>query len=84
MTRILFGISALGFLALVGLFTVGMTGAQPVALMASLFCAGPVMTFTLGAAIGRSSNEFSVVRKRAPQSQVSYSQQRVIKGEILS
>lgn len=84
MTRILFGVSGLAFLALVGLFVMGMTSTQPVLLMTSLFCAGPVMTFTLGAAIGRSSNEFSLVRKSASKS-VSYPpQQRVIKGELLS
>lgn len=87
MTRILFALALLALLALAFLVVVGLTSTQPVLLITGFFCAGPVMMLTLGAGLGRASNEFSVVRKRPTlvQPTVTNSRiERVRQGEIVS
>ena len=87
MTRILFVLSLLGLLALIGLSIVGLTNNQPALLMGGFFCAGPVMMLMLGGGLGRASNEFSLVRKRPTLIQQSVTNSRVDRvrqGEIVS
>lgn len=87
MTKVLFGLSGLGLLALIGLGFVGISSTQPALLIGGFFCAGPFMMFTLGAALGRASNEFSLVRKgRTPTAptQIISRIERARTGESLS
>lgn len=86
MTKILFGVSGLALVALVGLLIVGLTNTQPGLLIVSLFCTGPVMTLSLGAALGRASNEFTLVRRaqRVQNTQVISRIERAKQGEMLS
>lgn len=63
MTRSLFLVAALLCLAMFGALIVGLTSSAPALLMVAMLLCGPAFMFTLGAAIGRASNEFAIVRK---------------------
>ncbi|MBZ0282081.1 MAG: hypothetical protein K8L97_15180 [Anaerolineae bacterium] len=63
MTRNLVIATILSMVLIVVLFIGGLAGNNPVLLMPALLCAAPSFFFCLGAAVGRASNEFQVVRK---------------------
>lgn len=65
MTRNLVIATILSMVLIVVLFIGGLAGNNPVLLMPALLCAAPSFFFCLGAAVGRASNEFQVVRKDA-------------------
>ncbi len=66
MTRTLASLMILFFLAMVGMVVWGLAGNAPGALMASLLCAMPLFVFTLGAVLGRASNEYTITHKARP------------------
>lgn len=87
MTKIAFLISVLAMVGMVLLVIVGLTSTQPVLLITGFFCAGPGMMFALGVGIGRSSNEFTLVRKRPTLVQPVVTNSRIERarqGEIVS
>lgn len=74
MTRTLFIAAAAALALLVLSFVGGLAGGSAGFLVLGLLCAGPGFFLALGAALGRASNEFTVVRKdrrgTAPQARV--------------
>ncbi len=64
MTKTLFVLAGALLLALIALFVGGLSGSAPALMMLSLLCAGPLFFLCLGAALGRASNEFTLVRNR--------------------
>lgn len=88
MTRTLFLLAALLLVAIIGLAGAGLTANSPLALMGGLLCAMPAFFLALGAALGRASNEFAIVRKArsngvAVPSKTVNPRQRSVTGEIL-
>lgn len=63
MTRTLFILAGVMFLGFIGLLVVAMSSSAPAPLMLSFFCAAPLFLLTIGAALGRASNEFVIERK---------------------
>lgn len=63
MTRTLFILAGLLFLGVIAALGVGLAGNAPGLMMLSILCVAPLFMLALGAAIGRASNEFAVVRK---------------------
>lgn len=61
MTRWLFLLSALLFVAMIGLTIVGLTSSAPALLFVGMLIAGPGFMFTLGVAIGRATKEVAIV-----------------------
>lgn len=62
MTRLLV-IPAFLLIAVVVLSIIGVAGSAPVSLVLGLMCGFPMFMLSLGWAIGRASNEFTLVRK---------------------
>lgn len=56
-------VAGLLLIVLVGLFIVGVASNAPIALITAILCALPLCAAALGAALGRASNEFAVVKK---------------------
>lgn len=75
MTRKLTIATITSFVLTIILTVLGLFGESPIALMPALFCTGPMFVFVLGMVVGRTSNEFTLVRKSAP---ARNGQQRVI------
>lgn len=74
MTRTLMFIAGLLFFALVASLIAGFASSAPGLLLVGLLCAMPMFMLALGAAVGRASNELTIVRKeRGSQSIVSRS-----------
>lgn len=71
MTRTFFVLAGLLCAAMIGLFIVGLTSSSPALLMVALLLCGPGFMFTLGLAVGRASNEFSLVRKDSAAASVN-------------
>jgi len=69
MTRNLTIATILSLVLIVVLFIGGLAGNNPVLLMPALLCAAPSFFFCLGAAVGRASNEFQLVRKEGKYQQ---------------
>lgn len=63
MTRNLVIATVVSFGLIALLFIGGLAGNNPVLLMPALLCAAPSFFFCLGAAVGRASNEYQVVKK---------------------
>lgn len=76
MTRNLFILAALVGIALVALVAAGLTTATPGLMIMAVLCAWPLLLAVLGAAIGRASNEFGIIR-REPQQVVRSATRRV-------
>lgn len=70
MTRTLMVVAGLLFFALVASLAVGFINAAPGMLVLGLLCAMPLFMLALGAAVGRASNELTIVRKERTNQQI--------------
>lgn len=88
MTRSLMVLAVLFFVALIVSLVVGFASSAPAMLIVGLMCAFPMFMLALGAAVGRASNELTIVRKeRVAQQTVMRTerqQRRIPTPEILS
>lgn len=84
MTRTLFMLAGLLLIVLVGLFIVGVASNAPIALITAILCALPLCMMALGAALGRASNEFAVVKKNTQTAaRATTTQRRPVQQEHL-
>lgn len=85
MTRNLVILAVLFLVALIGLFVVGFSSNTPALLIMSIMCAMPLFCLFLGAAIGRATNELTIMRKTAPTTSTTRVQRTNSRiGEIIN
>jgi hypothetical protein len=84
MTRTLVIASVLLLVGMVALLVMGLAGQAPAMLIISLLCVLPLFCMALGAALGRASNEFQVVRKASRNPTIAQRLGRAAEREPLS